>query len=30
MIELLKEAIIWTWVVFVLLATQAPWKVLAP
>jgi hypothetical protein len=26
MIELLKEAIIWTWVVFVLLATQAPWK----
>jgi hypothetical protein len=30
MIELLKEAIIWTWVVFVLLAAQAPWKALAP
>jgi hypothetical protein len=26
MIELLKEAIIWTWVTFVLLTTQAPWK----
>jgi hypothetical protein len=26
MIELLKEATIWTWVIFVLWATQAPRK----